>query len=102
MIITTQRDLGNKNRIGYSLKERHVNSKSYADSLLSTFKKKNEEKISNDQNSRRLIPPIRKEDNTIPKKFYQSYRKKAINCRAYRKKNLKVKNYILKDKQDAN
>jgi hypothetical protein len=27
---------------------------------------------------------------------------KSINCRAYRKKNLKVKNYILKDKQASN
>jgi hypothetical protein len=27
---------------------------------------------------------------------------KSINCRAYRKKNLKVKNYILKDKQATN
>jgi hypothetical protein len=66
---------------------------------------------------RRLLPPIRKEDKTIPKKFYQNrypriflvycfacsnFGHKAINCRAYRKKNLKVKNYILKDKQEAN
>jgi hypothetical protein len=43
-----QRDSRNKNGIGYSQKESHVNSKSYADALRSTFKKKNEEKISND------------------------------------------------------
>jgi hypothetical protein len=46
-IITTQKDLGNKNRIGYSQEEIQVNSKSYADTLLSTFRKKNEEKTSN-------------------------------------------------------
>jgi hypothetical protein len=116
-IITTQRDSGNKNGIGYSQKEIHVNSKSYADTFLSTFKKKNEEKISNDHNSRRLLPPIMKEDKTIPKKFYQNmyphiflgyyfacsnFVHKAINCRAYIKKNMKVKNYICKDKQATN
>jgi hypothetical protein len=116
-IITTQRDSSNKNGIGYSQKESHVNSKSYAHSLLGTFKNKNEEKISNYQNSRRLLPPIRKEDKTIPKNFYQNrypfiflgyfftcsdFIHKAINYRAYRKKNMKVKNYIPKDKQEAN
>jgi hypothetical protein len=116
-IITMQRDSGNKNGIDYSQKESHVNSKSYADALRNTFKKKNEEKISNDLNSRRLPPPIRKEGKTIPKNFYEdrypriflgyffacsNFGHKDINCRAYRKKNLKVKNYILKDKQAAN
>jgi hypothetical protein len=116
-IITMERDLGNKNGIGYSQKESHVNSKFNAFALLGTFKKKNEEKLTNDQNSRRLLPPIKKEDNTIPKKFYQNkyihiflgyffscsnFRHKAINCREYRNKNLKVKNYILKDRQAAN
>jgi hypothetical protein len=116
-IITTQRDSGNKNGIGYSQKESHVNSKSYADALCCTFKKKNEENISNDQNSKRLPPPIKKEGKKIPKKFDQNmypcilpgycfscsnFGHKAINCRSYRKKNLKVKNYILKDKQAAN
>jgi hypothetical protein len=71
-IITTQMDLGNKNGIGYSQEKIQVNSKYYADSLLSTFKKKNEEKTSNDQNSRGLLPPIKKENKTIPKKFYQN------------------------------
>jgi hypothetical protein len=96
-----QRDLGNKNGIGYSKKESQVNSKSYADALLGTFKKKNEEKISNDQNSRGLLPPIIKEDKTITNKSYpikyphiflgycfscSNFRHKAINCRAYRRK----------------
>jgi len=38
-IITTQRDPSNKNGIGYSQEENQVSSKSYAASLLSTFKK---------------------------------------------------------------
>jgi hypothetical protein len=71
-IITPQRDSRNKNELGYSQKESHVSSKSYADALRSTFKKKNEEKISNDHNSIRLPPPIKKEGKTIPKKFYQN------------------------------
>jgi hypothetical protein len=116
-IVTTQRDLGNKNGIGYSKKKVQVNSKSYANALLSTFKKKNEEKTSNDQNSKELLPPIKKENKTIPKKVYQNkyphiffgyffafsnFRHKAMNCRAYRRKNLKVNNYNLTDKQAAN
>jgi hypothetical protein len=116
-IITVQRDSGNKNGIGYSQKESHVNSKSYADALHSTFKKINEEKISNDQNSRRLPPPIRKEGKTIPKKFYQNryprifpsycfacsnFGHKAINCRAYRKKKLKNQEAISKNKDEDN
>jgi hypothetical protein len=56
-IITVQRDSGNKNGIGYSQKESHVNSESYVDALRNTLKKKNEEKISNDHNSRKLPPP---------------------------------------------
>jgi hypothetical protein len=39
-IITTQRDLGNKNGISYSQEEIRVNSKYHVDTLLSTFKKK--------------------------------------------------------------
>jgi hypothetical protein len=116
-IITTQRDSGNKNGIGYSQEEIQVNSKSYADTLLSTFKKKNEEKTRNDQNSRGPLPPIKKEDKTIPKKFYQNryphiffgycfacsnFRHKAMNYRAYRKKSLRVKNYNRKDNQEIN
>jgi hypothetical protein len=116
-IITMQRDSGNKNVIGYSQKEIQVNSKSCANALLNTFMKKNEEKISNDWNSRGLLPPIRKEDKTIPKNFYQNrypriflgyffaffnFGHKAINCSAYRKKNMKVKNCILKDNQAVN
>jgi hypothetical protein len=116
-IITTQRDSGNKNGIGYSQEKIQVNSKSYADALLSTFKKKNKEKTNNDQNSRGLLPPIKKENKTIPKKVYQNryphiffgycfacsnFRHKAMNCRAYRRKDLKVKNYNLKDKQAVN
>jgi hypothetical protein len=116
-IITVQRDYGNKNAIGYSQKESHVNSNFNADALRSTLKKKNKEKISNDQNSRRLPPPIKKEGKTIPKKLYQNmylhifpgycfacsnFGHKAINCRAYRKKKLMVKNYILMDKKEAN
>jgi hypothetical protein len=116
-IITTQKDPGNKNGIGYSQMEIQVNSKSYADNLLSTFKNKNEEKIINDLNSRGLLPPIKKEHKTIPKKFDQNryphiflgycfacsnFGHKVINCRAYRRKNMKVKNYILKDNQAVN
>ena len=116
-IITTQRDSGNKNGIGYSQEEIQVNSKSYADTLLSTFKKKNEEKTNNDQNSKGLLSPIKKENKTIPKKVYairypriffgycfacSNFRHKAMNCRAYRRKDLKVKNYNLKDKQAVN
>jgi len=116
-IITTQRDSGNKNGIVYFQEKIQVNSKSYADSLPGTFKKKNEEKTSNDQNSRGLLPPIKKENKTIPKKVYQNrypriffgycfacsnFGHKAMNCRAYRRKNLKVKNYNLKDKQEVN
>jgi hypothetical protein len=71
-IITTQRDSGNKNGIGCSQEEIQVNSKSYANSLLSTFKKKNEEKTSNDQKSIGLLPPINKADKTIPKKFSET------------------------------
>jgi hypothetical protein len=59
-IITTQRDSQNKNGVGYSQEENQANSKSYAIALLSTFKKKDEEKTSNDKNSRRLPPPIKK------------------------------------------
>ena len=47
-IITTQRDPSNKNGIGYSQEENQVNLKSYAAALLGTFKKKYEEKTSND------------------------------------------------------
>jgi hypothetical protein len=116
-IIIAQMDSRNKNGIGYSQNKIHVNSKYYAYALRSTFKKKNEEKISNDHNSRRLPPPIKKEGKTLPKKFYQNkypcifpgycfacsnFGHKAIICRAYRNKNLKVKNYILKDKQATN
>jgi hypothetical protein len=115
-IITAQRDLENKNGIGYSKKEIHVNSKSYADALSSTFKKNNEEKTSNDKSSKKLPPLIRKEGKIIPKKLYQkryphiflgycyacsNFGHKSINCREYKKKNLKVKNYIHKDKQVA-
>jgi hypothetical protein len=71
-IITTQRDSGNKNRVGYSQEENQVKSKSYAASLLSTFRKKDEEKTSNDQNSRGLLPSIKKEYKTTPKKVYQN------------------------------
>jgi hypothetical protein len=106
-IITAQRDPENKNGIGYSQKESHVNSKSYADALRSTFKKKNEEKTSNDKSSKKLPSLNRKEGKTIPKKLYQNrypriflgycyacynFGHEAINCRAYKKKNLKVKN----------
>ena len=51
-IITTQRDPSNKNGVGYSQEENQVNSKSYATTLLSTFKKNDEDKTSNDQNSK--------------------------------------------------
>jgi hypothetical protein len=71
-IITTQRDSGKKNGISYSQEKNKVNSKSYADALLSTFKKKNEEKTNTDQKSRGLLPPIKKENKTIPKKVYQN------------------------------
>jgi hypothetical protein len=116
-IVTTQKDLGNKNGIGYSQEESRVKLKSYADTLLSTFKKKNEEKTSNDQNSREPLPSIKKEDKTIPKKFYQNmhpciffgycfscsnFRQKAMNCRAYRRKKLRVNNYNRKDNQAIN
>jgi hypothetical protein len=116
-IITSQRDSDNEKGIGYPQKESHGNSKSCANALLSSFKKKNEEKISNDQSSRRLLPSMKKEDKTIPKKFYQNrypyifpgycfacsnFGHGATNCRAYKKKNLKVKNYFVKDKQAAN
>jgi hypothetical protein len=115
-IITTQRDSGNKNGVGYSQEENQVNSKSYAAALLSTFKKKDEEKTSNDQNSRGLLPPI-KEYKTTPKKVYQNmyphiffgyffacsnFGHKAMNCRAYGRKNLRVKNYNLKYNQIVN
>jgi hypothetical protein len=60
-IITTQRDSGNKNGVGYSQEENQGDSKYYVVSLLSTFEKKDEGKTSNDQKSRRLIPPIKKE-----------------------------------------
>jgi hypothetical protein len=116
-IIITQRDSDNKNGIGYSQEEIQVNSKSYADTLLSTFKKKNEEKTRNDQNSRGPLPPIKKEDKTIPNKFYQNrypciffvccfacsnFRHKAMNCRAYRRETLRVKNYNRRDNQAVN
>jgi hypothetical protein len=116
-ITTTQRDSVNKNGIGYSQQKIQVNSKSYANAILGTFKKKNEEKTNNDQNSRGLLPPIKKGNKTIPKKVYQNkYRRiffgylfafsnfghKAMNCRAYRRKYLKVNNYNLKDKQAVN
>jgi hypothetical protein len=116
-IITTQRDSCNKNKIGYSQEENQVNSKSYAVSLLSTFKKKDEEKTSNDQNSRGLLPPMKKEYKTTPKKDYQNmyphiffgyffacsnFRHKDMNCREYRRKNLRVKNYNLKYNQTVN
>jgi hypothetical protein len=58
-IITAQRDSSNKNGVGYFQEENQVNSKSYATTLLSTFKKKDEEKKSNDHNSRGLLPPIK-------------------------------------------
>jgi hypothetical protein len=71
-IITTQRDSGKKNGVGYSQEENQVNSKSYAVSLLITFKKKDEEKKSNDQKSRGLLPPIKKEYKTTPNKVYEN------------------------------
>jgi hypothetical protein len=113
-IITTQKDSINKNGVGYSQEENLVNSKYYANSLLSTFKKKYEEKKRNAQNSRGLLPPINKEYKTTPKKVYQNkyphiffgyfftcsnFEHKAMNCRAYERKNLRVKNYNLKDNQ---
>ena len=69
---------------------------------------------SNDQNSRVLFQPIKKEFKTTPKKFYQNshphiffgyffacsnFRHKAMNYRSYGRKNLRVKNYNLKDNQ---
>ena len=57
-IITTQKDPSNKIGVGYSQEENQVNSKSYATTILSTFKKKDEEKIGNDQNSRGLLVKI--------------------------------------------
>jgi hypothetical protein len=116
-IITTQRDSCNKNGGGYSQEENQVNSKYYATSLLSTFKNKDKEKTSNDKKSRGLIPPIKKEYKTTPKKVYQNkyphiffgycfacsnFRHKAMNCRAYRRNKLRVKNYNLKDNQTVN
>jgi hypothetical protein len=116
-IITTQRDSSNKNGIVYSSEENQVNSKSYAIALLSTFKKKDEENTSNDQNSRGLLPPIKKEYKRKPRKVYQNrypyiffgyffacsnLGHKAMNCKAYRKKNLRVKKYNLKDNQTVN
>ena len=113
-IITTQRYPSNKNEVGYSQEENQVNSKYYATTLLSTFKKKDEEKTSNDQNSRGLLPPIKKEYKTTPKKVYQNkyphiffgycftcsnFIHKSMNCRAYGRKNLRVKNYNLKKNQ---
>jgi hypothetical protein len=116
-IITTQRDSSNKNGIGYSQEENQVNSKSYSSSLLSTFKKKDEEKTSNDMNYGGLLPPIKKEYKTTPKKVYQNryphiffgyffacsnFIHKAMNYRAYRREILRVKNYNLKNKQTVN
>jgi hypothetical protein len=113
-IITTQRDSSNKIGVGYSQEENQANSKSHGDSLLSTFKKKDEEKTSNDQNSKGLPPPIKKEYKTTPKKVYQNkyphiffgycfacsnFGHKAMNCRAYGRKNLRIKNYNLKYNQ---
>ena len=71
-ITTTQRDPSKKNGIGYYEEEKQVSSKSYAPALLSIFKKKEEEKTSNGQNSRRSFPPIKKEFKTNPKKFNQN------------------------------
>ena len=63
---------------------------------------------------RRLFPPIKKEFKTTPRKAYQNkypqfflgycfafsnFGHKAMNCRAYERKSLKVKNYNLKDNQ---
>ena len=116
-IITTQRDSSNKNGVGYSQEENQVNSKSYAAAILNTFKNKDEEKTSNDHNSRGLLPPIKKEYKATPKKVYQNkyphiffgycfsfsnFRHKAMNCKAYGRKNLRVKNYNLKDNQTIN
>ena len=110
-IITTLRDPSNKNGVGYSQEENQVNSKSYATTFLNTFKNKDEEKASNDQNCRGLLPPIKKEYKITPKKVYQNgyphilfgycyafsnFRHKAMNCRAYGRKNLSIKNYNLK------
>ena len=100
-IITTQRDSSNKNGVGYSQEENQVNSKSYVAALLSTFKKKDEENTSNDHNSRGLLPPVKKEYKTTPKKVYENmyphiffgycfacsnFKHKAMNYRAYRRK----------------
>ena len=89
-----------------------MSSKYYAVALLSTFKKKEEEKTRNAQNSRRSFPPFKKQFRTTPKKVYQNkyphiflgycfacsnFGHKAMNCRAYERKSLKVKNYNLKD-----
>ena len=96
------------------LKKKTKLTQSYAVALLSTFKKKDEEKTSNDQNSRGLFPPIKKEFKTTPKKVYQNmyphilfgyffacsnFRHQAMNYRAYGRKNLSVKNYNLKYNQ---
>lgn len=67
-----QRDPSKKNGVSYSQEENQVNSKSYAITLLSTFKKKDEDKTSNDQNSRGLLSPIKKEYKTTPKNVYQN------------------------------
>ena len=110
-IITIQRDPSNKNGIGYSQEENQVSSNSYATDLLSTFKRKEEEKTRNAQNSRRSFPLIKKGFKKIPNKVYQNkyphiflgycfacsnFGYKAMNCRAYEKKSLKFKNCNLK------
>jgi hypothetical protein len=89
----------------------------FLNTLLGTFEKKDEEKTSNDQNSRGILPPIKKEYKTTPKKVYQNkfphiffvyffacsnFKHNTVNCRAYRNKNLRVKNYNLKDNQTIN
>ena len=112
MRLKPQRDPSNKNGIGYSQEENQVSSKSYAAALLSTFKKKEEEKTSKGQNSRRLVPAIKKEFKTTPKNVNQNryphiflgycfacfnFGHKVMICRAYERESLKVKNYNLKD-----
>ena len=81
-IITAQRNPSNKNGLGYSKKENQVGPKSYATALRSTVKKEEEEKIRNDYNSRRPLPPIKKELKTTPKKIYQNRKKKIRNAHA--------------------
>ena len=113
-ITTTQKNPSNTNGIGYSQEENQVSSKDYATALLSTFKKKDEEKISNSHNSKRSFPPIKKEFKTTPEKVNQNryphiflgycfacsnFGHKVMICRAYERKSLKVKNYNLKDNQ---